>query len=593
MTSFGSVSSNSLPKKREPFSNFWNRFSQFVIRGEGDRIFVFVLILLNAVFLLPGIGDEALLPQGDETMHIATIRESLASSSYLFPKFEGVLNLYKPPALFWLGMLSDSIFGIGFFGERFPSFLLFLGVSLLIYLGLRRAKTPPIYAFGLALAYTLTLGVFKFARLAMMESLLAFFITAISVLILEFRLSGKKVWLGFGGLLSGIAILIKGPLFQIYSGALLVSFSCFSIFLISKSGIWTGRRRIWKELQHHLLFHISSLIIPGIWILVLLSFSNLGKEFLRIFFFTENLGKFSSATANQAEWIIPAGFLLYSFPFSLALAFAFLSGLFRKSRNFRSTMGSSFLWAIVSIAIVHISPNRKDFYYLLPLIPVSFLAIGLSFSDKKNTSDGIRIRNWLSWNFIFSFTIALILCIGMFAFGLFLDRLSWMEPVFLLLLVILVFFVRSRMRKEDGVPTIIYSGNLWIAAFLLVYLQFSVLPRLSLSEVPDHGPILSAKQICVVSENPWTAWTFRNALPGIDIAHSIPGAERNCIDGRRHLIVFDPNFTRKEEYRLIQTQFVWKRNLNGKELLSPSKGKDQIYFYEPIRNFDSGAPEQP
>lgn len=101
----------------------WNTFLKKSLNG--DKIFVSLLVLLNVFLLLPGSGGNAILTQGDEAMHIATIRESLASSSYLFPKFEGVLNLYKPPALFWLGIFSDSLFGVSFFAERFPSFYFF------------------------------------------------------------------------------------------------------------------------------------------------------------------------------------------------------------------------------------------------------------------------------------------------------------------------------------------------------------------------------------------------------------------------------------------------------------------------------------
>lgn len=585
MTSSIAVIFNSVLKKLEPLLLFRiHKFDNF-ISSFGDRSFIGLLVLLNAVFLLPGIGGESLLPQGDETMHIATIRESLLSGSFLFPKFEGVLNLYKPPALFWLGMLSDSIFGIGFFSERFPSFLLFLFVSILIYVGLRRANADAKYAFWFASSYVFTLGVFKFARLAMMEALLAFFIAAVAVLVLEFRLSNRRRWLVLAGIVSGIAILVKGPLFQIYSAALLGAYSSYRIFLLSDSGKWTGAKRIWKELQHHLLFHTVSILVPAVWILVLMLYSSAGGEFLRVFFLTENLGKFSSATSNQGEWIIPLGFLLYTFPFCFGIFFAFVSGLFQKKKNLPSLLGSSFLWGIIAIAIVHLSPNRKDFYYLLPVIPVSFLGIGLTLIRNE---DG-KVLKWLSWNVIFSSIAFLLLLVGMTVFSWFTKSFSWQEPAFFTVFLVAFFFCRR--GRLAGVPSNA-AGNLILAILLLSYIQFSLLPRVSLSEVPEEGPILSAKQICVVSENPWTALTFKNAFPGIEVSHSIPGAERNCIDGKRHLIAFDPNFSGKERYRLVQTRQIWKRDLSWKELLSPSQGKDFVYFFEPIWNFDSASPEK-
>ncbi len=580
--------SNLHSKKREPFYEFLTRNLADFFQSKGTKFFVPLLILLNGIFLLPGIGGDALLTQGDETMHIATIRESLSVSSYLFPRFEGVLNLYKPPALFWLGMFSDSIFGISFFSERFPSFLLFLGSSLLVYAGLKKGGATPVYSFVFALAYTLTLGVFKFARLAMMESLLTFFITAIAVIILQFRISGKRIWLLLGGLISGIAILIKGPLFQVYSAILFASFSSFGIFILSERKDWSGKKRIWKELLSHIAFHLPAILVPGIWILVLLTYSNLGKEFLRVFFLTENLGKFSSATSNQSEWIIPVGFVLYSFPFSLLLLFSFPRGLFSKGKHLPGLVGSSFLWAIIAIVLVHLSPNRKDFYYLVPVVPLAFLGLGLYLLRSKTE---IYIR-WLSINFLFCIGTAAVLFAGMFLFDLFVDQLSWQEFAFLILISLVAWIVKASFSSPRGVPTIVV-GNLIFAVAILSYIQFSLLPRLSLSEIPGEGPILSAKQICVVSENPWTALTFKNAFPKADTAHSIPGAERNCIDGRRYLVVFDPNFSRRNEYHLVQTQAVWKRDLSWKELLGPSKGKNLVYFFEPNWNSDSIIQENP
>ncbi|WP_246050608.1 ArnT family glycosyltransferase [Leptospira langatensis] len=547
-----------------------------------DSFYFSLLVILNIILLLPGSGGNALLTQGDESMHIATIRESLASSSYLFPKFEGILNLYKPPALFWVGMASDALLGVGYFSERFPSFLLFCGTSVLIYIGLRRAKGSVRSSFSVALAYTLTLGVFKFSRLAMMESLLAFFITAVSVSILEFRLFGNRVWLFVGGLLSGMAILIKGPVFQVYSGVILASYSVIRIFLISEKGRWSGKRRIGKELLNHIVFHSSSLIVPGIWVGALLFYSELGKEFLKVFLFTENFGKFSAATVNQPEWIIPGGLLLYSFPFCIILAAAFFSKLLYKVRNTAELVGSSFLWSTTAILLIHLSPNRKDFYYLLPMIPLAFLGLGL-FSIRKK---GVEFSRSLLWNFFFSLGFSIILLVGMGLFDMIMEDPFWQEALFFVFLLGMIWFFRRSFTRE-GVPSIVVA-NLLMGLGLLSYIQFSILPKLSLYEVPQEGPLRLAKQICIVSENPWTALNFKNDLIGADIVHSVPGAERNCADGTRFLVVYQKGFIIPPGYSHVQTQEVWKRDISSvQELIGPSKGKEQIYIFGPNRRIDS------
>ncbi|TGK03819.1 phospholipid carrier-dependent glycosyltransferase [Leptospira semungkisensis] len=582
MPSSNPPNDNSVSGKKGTFSEFVIQKISSLFSSGGDRLFLSLLILLNIILLLPGSGGNALLTQGDESMHIATIRESLASSSYLFPKFEGILNLYKPPALFWVGMASDALLGIGYFSERFPSFLLFCGTSVLIYIGLRRAGGSARSSFSISFAYTLTLGVFKFSRLAMMESLLAFFITAVSVSILEFRLFGNRIWLFVGGLLSGIAILIKGPVFQVYSGVILGSYSIIRVFLITERGIWTGKKRIWKELLNHIVFHSSSLIVPGIWIGVLLSYSELGKEFLKVFLFTENFGKFSAATVNQPEWIIPGGFLLYSFPFCIVLAVAFFTKLLYKARNTAELIGSSFLWTTVAIFLIHLSPNRKDFYYLLPIIPLAFLGLGL-FSIRKKEYEFSRA---LIWNFFFSLAFSIILLLGMSFFDVIMEGSIWQEVLFFGFVFGIIWIFRRSLTRE-GVPSIV-AANLLIGLGLLSYLQFSLLPRLSLNEVPQEGPLRLAKQVCIVSENPWTALTFKNDLPEAEIVHSVPGAERNCADGTRFLVVYQKGFIIPPGYTHAQTQEVWKRDISSmQEFLGPTKGKEQIYIFGPNRRIDS------
>jgi 4-amino-4-deoxy-L-arabinose transferase-like glycosyltransferase len=44
-------------------------------------------------------------------MHIATVRESLDSGTILLPKLTQQPNACKPPLLFWMGMLGESLPG--------------------------------------------------------------------------------------------------------------------------------------------------------------------------------------------------------------------------------------------------------------------------------------------------------------------------------------------------------------------------------------------------------------------------------------------------------------------------------------------------
>ncbi|TGK20107.1 phospholipid carrier-dependent glycosyltransferase [Leptospira fluminis] len=557
-----------IPRRNE-LSSFWSKI--------GDKTFLPLLLLIGITVLLPGLGSSQILTQGDEEMHIATIRESLSESSYLFPKFEGVMNLYKPPALFWSGMLSDSLLGTSIFAERFPSLLLFLGTSLFLYFGLRTVRAKPFVAFFISGSFLFTLGAFKFSRLVMMESFLVFFLAATSSLFLKYRVSGKRIWLLAAGLLSGSAFLVKGPVFQVYSGIVLASLSCTSVFVMDQVRGWTGWKRIGKEIVNNGLFHVFSLVIPFVWVLSLLLFSEAGRAFLNFFFVTENLGKYSSATVNQEEWILPIGWLLYSLPFSFLLIFANGLVLASKPKNAAQAYGKALVWASVAILLVHLTPNRKDYYYALPILPLAFLGAGVFFSRTKSSD----WKKPLYYNLIFLLGFWTVLALVKTVT----QKLTEAPflPDFLLslfLIGILAALVLGVFRKAE-VPSVFALGNLIVAGSLMAYVQFSLIPSLSLPDLPETGSVWNARQVCVISENPWTALTYRNALAGAEIAHSIPGSERNCVDGRRAVLDYVTNWEPKVDYRLVQSWPIRKRDLSWKEFVGPGHGLEYVRLYEP------------
>ncbi|EPG72470.1 dolichyl-phosphate-mannose-protein mannosyltransferase [Leptospira fainei serovar Hurstbridge str. BUT 6] len=554
--------------ENDPFWGFWIR--------KGDSMYIALLLLLGLGLLLPGLGSYQILTQGDEEMHIATIRESLQSSSFLFPKFEGVMNLYKPPALFWSGIAADSIFGTSVFAERFPSFLLFLSAALCIYYGLRVVGSHPFFAFAFSASFLFTLGTFKFSRLVMMEAFLVFFVAAVSVLVLKYRVSHKRRWLVAAGILSGLAFLVKGPLFQVYAGIVLVSFSSVSVFIVNSAGKWTGFKRIGKEIQDNVIFHLSALVVPALWIISLLSFSEAGREFLAFFFLTENLGKFSSATTNQGEWILPAGWLLYSLPFSFLLLFANIYAITNKAKNYGQVLGKTFVWASIAILMIHLTPNRKDFYYALPILPLAFLGAGVFFSR----TDLEILKKPLSYNMGFLIGFGAFLTVGQVCYEWIVGAATVLDILSAILAVsaFIAFILTPKLVNNISIYAI---SNIVIAGILMAYVQFSLIPGLSLSDFPDSGPILEAKKVCVIAENPWTALSYKNALVGSDVAHSVPGSERNCIDGDRAVIDYITHWKPRADYKLVQSWPIRKRELTLSEFLESGHGQELIFYYEP------------
>lgn len=147
----------------------------------------------------------------DAAQYASISMEMSKSGSYLEVYHRGADYLDKPPLLFWLSSLSMSVFGIGNFAYKFPSFLLaILGIystyrfALLFY-----SKKTAVFA-GIILATTQALFLIT-NDVRTDTNLLAFVIFSAWQLTVYLRTNQwKHLILGFIGV--GGAMLAKGPI---------------------------------------------------------------------------------------------------------------------------------------------------------------------------------------------------------------------------------------------------------------------------------------------------------------------------------------------------------------------------------------------
>ncbi|MBM9499790.1 glycosyltransferase family 39 protein [Leptospira sp. 201903071] len=538
-----------------------------------DLLIAAVLFVISVLLLFPNLGSRAVLPQGDEEMHIATIRESIQSGEILFPRFEGIMNLYKPPLLFWTGIVSDLIFGMSLTAERLPSLILFAGTGILIYFALRLFKAAPIYSAIIASSYLLTLGVFKFSRLVMMEALMTFLLSLSTFFLLLFFKKKNRSYLIAAALVSGFACLVKGPLFQIYSGTLLAGWAFLHAFQFSSTGEWTGKKRFIRMTMDQILFHTISLGVLALWGGILTSLSPAGSAFLKVFFFTENLGKFSTSTTNQNELIILLGWVLYCLPFTPFLLETMSKSILKVIPGFGGMIGRTLIFSTVAISIIHELPNRKDYYYILPLIPLAFIGIGLYFSKSKYET---ALSAPLSRNFLFLIVVSIVLGLGKILLDFRSGQDAWTDLLWVGFANLVGAFWMIPERK-----TILYktSLTLLLGTGFMFYLQLILIPSINLPDVPLSGRIQESKNLCIVSENPWVALTFKNALPSANVEHSLPGARMNCMDGKRDVVVYRTKVLLPSAYAPAQSWSIWKRDLGIKEILIHQDWYDRIQLY--------------
>lgn len=274
--------------------------------------FIFLLLLLVcAVLLFYKLGSYSLIDV-DEPRYAEAAREMLHSGNWITPYFNFELRFDKPVLTYWFIAMSYITFGVTEFAARFPSALTAFCLVLFTYFIGKKVVSK---SFGIISAFILvsSLEFIAISRMSMTDMILTFFIcgTLIAGFWASVSVNNKKYWWWFAYLLSGFAVLTKGPV-----GFLLPAL-VFGIYFIL-----TGQLK--KNLK-------LSYIIPGVLIFSAIALpwyyfvikAN-GMDFVNAFFLKHNLARFSSSHFGQHEQpfyfymiVIPAGFFPWTF-FGLA-----------------------------------------------------------------------------------------------------------------------------------------------------------------------------------------------------------------------------------------------------------------------------------
>lgn len=478
----------------------------------------FSLFLIALVALLPGIQSDYLLLQGDEVMHIRTIRESLDAKAFLHPVIGGYSNPYKPPLLFWLGMFSDSIFGKSFFSERFPSVLMGASSVLLVFFILKSMKVSNKQNWIVCIFYLFSLGLYKFAKLAMMEVYLLFFLLLSVYFYIQYLKKNSLLWLILSAFVCGIGVLLKGPILVAYLVLILASFWVMSrfrirsgktLFLPSGSKFHFIRGAKWYELVF--IWGPISLLPLAIWFLAIIFYTESGLAFIQFFIGSENIGKFGSD--NQPEIRLLIGIIGYTAPWTVLFLMGFWKIFIQKEKNRKQFIAKWLVVSSILILLLHLLPNRKDAYYALPSLTLGFVAIGIGLNLQS-------IRNILltKWNLIFQ----LLFLICLITLGIFFQS-KYLILVFLPLVLFLFGIIGILFFHQEN--RVFINSYILSQLVAILFLQLFLLPS-----VPDKIPNLSEtnfSEVCVVSKNPWDAWQIENAFPKIKVYYS-PNIKTDC-----------------------------------------------------------------
>ncbi|HMY47720.1 MAG TPA: glycosyltransferase family 39 protein, partial [Leptospiraceae bacterium] len=464
------------------------------------RFFPGLLIVLSLAFLVPGTGGKDFPGQGDEVMHLVTVQQSLASKSYIVPVVDGVPNYYKPPLLFWAGMVTEAVLGPGLFGPRFSSILFTTGIVLLMYYLMVVWGVRPWVAVVASIAYLCSIGTMKFGRLLMMEQGMAFFYLLFVFLLLEHYRTGRIRPLIVSGLISGIGFLFKGPVFLIYCAFTLIIWASMRIVRFKTDPVRiTGLRKFWPTVRTGLIFSAFALVVPVIWAGSVLLFAGVaGKAMLAYFFIVENAGKF--AQQDQSEIRILVGWIIYTFPWTVVL-FAGLYFALRSRYAYGKIQiaGRLLLMTVVVTTIFHFIPNRKAAYYGIPFAPLLFAGLPMMLRDNS------VLERWSRLSLIVLYIVMPALVV-----------LTWLgsdSPWSLLLLIPVVagIFIDIRAKRDSNFLNGSFATDrrlktLSVAGVLVILvLQFVLYPLLNKEVIPVGMSGRFASKMCVISTETWDA----------------------------------------------------------------------------------------
>jgi 4-amino-4-deoxy-L-arabinose transferase-like glycosyltransferase len=313
-------------------------------------LIVVALILVCYVLFFHRLGDIGFLGP-DEPRYSAVAREMYLTGDYVTPRLHGEPWFEKPVLMYWLAAVGYGIFGVSEWGARFPS-ALSAGLSvLLVYLcGLRLWSGTA--GFMAALILASSIGFFAFARAASMDMPLTGCLTMGLVFFLlgynEKDAGKRRMWFYAFYVSLGLGALAKGPI------ALLLPAVSLGLFVVFR-----GRLQEWKGWHPEGLGLTAVVALP--WYIAC-TWVN-GPEFLKVFFVSHNLQRFTSEVFGHQRpfyFYLPV-LLMLTFPWTFMLIPAIRR---RLGKNEQILVW----WVLVPMFIFSLSGSKLP-GYILPVVP--------------------------------------------------------------------------------------------------------------------------------------------------------------------------------------------------------------------------------
>jgi len=422
-------------------------------RAEGlysERIPWAWLLAIAAVWLyIPFIGGVSLF-DWDEINFAEISREMMMTGDYLNIQVNYKPFFEKPPFFFWLQVLCMKTFGINEFAARLPNALAGILVLVLIFkIGSRWIDRR----FGLfwALSYMGSILPSLYHKSGIIDPWFNLFIFSAIILWIEGTRSTTSAlkWFFISGLLSGLAVLTKGPV-----GPLLIGL----IVLIMR--IWSKDKRM-LTISNVSLFILGNTIIAGLWFGI--NWISNGPDFIMAFlkYQAELLTK-SVAGHKGFPGYHFAVTLFGVFPASLFALAAFRKKTAEEADNQYSLRLLMIIMIIVVLVLFSLVQSKIVHYSSLAYYPVSFL----SAWTICRYLDGMH--SWKTWHKGVAILVAFIIMLVLFALPLAGQNMEWVKSSFTF-----DAFTKASLEAPVEWSYIDYFPLIWFAGVMAAFIYLA------------------------------------------------------------------------------------------------------------------------
>jgi 4-amino-4-deoxy-L-arabinose transferase-like glycosyltransferase len=331
------------------------------------------IIAACVIFFSFRAGDISAQFTGDENFYYQSAKGMIETGDWMTPRYYGEERFQKPILYYWFIAVSFRVFGVGWYAARFPSILFAAFTVLMVYLIAMTIFKRKRFAIFSALLLACTFKFFKYARFAIPDMTLLFFITSAFFIFMKIMgAPGKKrrlLWPAFS-LALALGTMTKGPIAVLIPA---ISIAVFRIF--SKKPIPIKARDIAAGISVYL-----AVTLP--WFIAM--YFTHGHSYLSHLWTRELAGRVENHGITRLFFYVPI-IIMRFLPWSLL----FPRGLAR-SIKYARRRDDDYMWYglilswFFTVFVVFSLMGEKHSQYMLALTVPFSLIVGAGFSLKRS-----------------------------------------------------------------------------------------------------------------------------------------------------------------------------------------------------------------